>query len=179
MTSAVSPISERNWPIRSKNRLAPGYQSREKALCIERDVVLEMGGLGFLGPELPEEDRQLAGTDAGTAADVEHPADRGCPSAGAARCRPPRRGLAGDVDEPLTFPLGTVDHGRPVGFVEAGVGRAVGVGVGVVGVRHGARPYGRRSPLAWALADEARTGRLGERVGNWCRTRTGLATGPG
>jgi cyclohexanecarboxyl-CoA dehydrogenase len=38
----------------AKNRLAPGYQSREKALCIERDVVLEMGELGFLGPELPE-----------------------------------------------------------------------------------------------------------------------------
>ena len=38
----------------AKNRLAPGYRNREKALCVERDVVLEMGELGFLGPELPE-----------------------------------------------------------------------------------------------------------------------------
>jgi cyclohexanecarboxyl-CoA dehydrogenase len=38
----------------AKNRLAPGYRAREKAECIEREVVREMGGLGFLGPELPE-----------------------------------------------------------------------------------------------------------------------------
>ncbi|HEY0836494.1 MAG TPA: cyclohexanecarboxyl-CoA dehydrogenase [Azospirillum sp.] len=38
----------------ARNRLAPGYQSREKALRIEREVVREMGELGFLGPELPE-----------------------------------------------------------------------------------------------------------------------------
>jgi cyclohexanecarboxyl-CoA dehydrogenase len=38
----------------AKNRLAPSYRHREKALCIERDVVLEMGDLGFLGPELRE-----------------------------------------------------------------------------------------------------------------------------
>ncbi len=37
-----------------RNRLAPGYREREKAGCIERDVVREMGELGFLGPELPE-----------------------------------------------------------------------------------------------------------------------------
>lgn len=39
----------------AKNRLAPGYREREKALRVEREVVLEMGELGFLGPELPEE----------------------------------------------------------------------------------------------------------------------------
>lgn len=39
----------------AKNRLAPDYQAREKAECIERELVLEMGGLGFLGPELAEE----------------------------------------------------------------------------------------------------------------------------
>ncbi|WP_170942325.1 acyl-CoA dehydrogenase family protein, partial [Noviherbaspirillum denitrificans] len=39
----------------ARNRLAPGYREREKALRVEREVVLEMGELGFLGPELPEE----------------------------------------------------------------------------------------------------------------------------
>ena len=38
----------------ARDRLAPSYRAREAALSIERDVVLEMGGLGFLGPELPE-----------------------------------------------------------------------------------------------------------------------------
>src|SRR5437667_6685540 len=38
----------------AKNRLAPGYRAREKAERIEREVVREMGELGFLGPELPE-----------------------------------------------------------------------------------------------------------------------------
>jgi len=38
----------------SRNRLAPGYRAREKAQCIEREVVREMGELGFLGPELPD-----------------------------------------------------------------------------------------------------------------------------
>jgi cyclohexanecarboxyl-CoA dehydrogenase len=37
-----------------RNRLAPGYRAREKAERIEREVVREMGELGFLGPELPE-----------------------------------------------------------------------------------------------------------------------------
>lgn len=39
----------------AKNRLAPDYRAREKALRVEREVVLEMGELGFLGPELPEQ----------------------------------------------------------------------------------------------------------------------------
>lgn len=39
----------------AKNRLAPGYKEREKAQRVEREVVLEMGELGFLGPELPEQ----------------------------------------------------------------------------------------------------------------------------
>lgn len=38
----------------ARNRLAPGYRAREKAERIERELILEMGGLGFLGPELPE-----------------------------------------------------------------------------------------------------------------------------
>ena len=38
----------------ARNRLAPGYRAREKAERIEREVVREMGELGFLGPELPE-----------------------------------------------------------------------------------------------------------------------------
>ena len=39
----------------ARNRLAPGYRAREKAECVEREVILEMGGMGFLGPELSEE----------------------------------------------------------------------------------------------------------------------------
>lgn len=35
-------------------RLAPGYRAREKAECIEREIVREMGEMGFLGPELSE-----------------------------------------------------------------------------------------------------------------------------
>ena len=38
----------------SRERLAPGYRAREKAQRIEREVVREMGTMGFLGPELPE-----------------------------------------------------------------------------------------------------------------------------
>ncbi|MBL8471736.1 MAG: cyclohexanecarboxyl-CoA dehydrogenase [Rhodocyclaceae bacterium] len=38
----------------ARNRLAPGYRQREKAECIEREVVREMAELGFLGLELPE-----------------------------------------------------------------------------------------------------------------------------
>src|SRR5574338_74399 len=38
----------------ARNRLAPGYRAREKAECIERELVVEMGQMGFLGPELPE-----------------------------------------------------------------------------------------------------------------------------
>ena len=39
----------------ARNRLAPGYRAREKAERIEREVIQEMGDLGFLGIELPEE----------------------------------------------------------------------------------------------------------------------------
>ncbi|MBD5804600.1 Acyl-CoA dehydrogenase [Azoarcus sp. Aa7] len=39
----------------ARERLAPGYKAREKAERIEREVISEMGELGFLGPELPEE----------------------------------------------------------------------------------------------------------------------------
>ncbi|WP_332672343.1 cyclohexanecarboxyl-CoA dehydrogenase [Aromatoleum sp.] len=35
-------------------RLAPGYRAREKAECIEREIIREMGEMGFLGPELAE-----------------------------------------------------------------------------------------------------------------------------
>jgi cyclohexanecarboxyl-CoA dehydrogenase len=38
----------------ARERLAPGYKAREKAERIEREVILEMGELGFLGAELPE-----------------------------------------------------------------------------------------------------------------------------
>lgn len=38
----------------AKNRLAPGYRAREKAECIERELICEMGEMGFLGAELPE-----------------------------------------------------------------------------------------------------------------------------
>ncbi len=38
----------------ARNRLAPGYRAREQALCVEREVVQEMGSMGFLGPEMPE-----------------------------------------------------------------------------------------------------------------------------
>lgn len=39
----------------ARERLAPGYKAREKAERIEREVIREMGELGFLGPELPED----------------------------------------------------------------------------------------------------------------------------
>ncbi|HJV27177.1 MAG TPA: cyclohexanecarboxyl-CoA dehydrogenase [Aromatoleum sp.] len=39
----------------ARNRLAPGYQAREKAERIEREVIREMGEMGLLGPELSEE----------------------------------------------------------------------------------------------------------------------------
>ncbi|KON81220.1 cyclohexanecarboxyl-CoA dehydrogenase [Azoarcus sp. PA01] len=38
----------------ARERLAPGYKVREKAERIEREVIREMGELGFLGPELSE-----------------------------------------------------------------------------------------------------------------------------
>ncbi|HJV07019.1 MAG TPA: cyclohexanecarboxyl-CoA dehydrogenase [Chromobacteriaceae bacterium] len=39
----------------AKTRLAPFYRAREKAERVEREIVQEMGALGFLGLELPEE----------------------------------------------------------------------------------------------------------------------------
>jgi len=39
----------------ARERLAPGYKAREKAERIEREVIREMGEMGFLGPELSEE----------------------------------------------------------------------------------------------------------------------------
>ncbi|AYH44052.1 cyclohexanecarboxyl-CoA dehydrogenase [Azoarcus sp. DN11] len=38
----------------ARERLAPSYKAREKAERIEREVIREMGELGFLGPELSE-----------------------------------------------------------------------------------------------------------------------------
>lgn len=39
----------------STERVAPGYQSREAEGRFDRDLVREMGALGLIGPELPEE----------------------------------------------------------------------------------------------------------------------------
>jgi cyclohexanecarboxyl-CoA dehydrogenase len=39
----------------AQQKLKPGYRSRESAGCIERTLVQEMGALGFLGAELPQE----------------------------------------------------------------------------------------------------------------------------
>ncbi len=36
-------------------RLAPGYQAREESKALERDLVREMGRLGLIGADLPEE----------------------------------------------------------------------------------------------------------------------------
>lgn len=38
----------------AKERLAPGYKAREVAECIEPEIILEMGQMGLLGPEVPE-----------------------------------------------------------------------------------------------------------------------------
>lgn len=38
----------------SRERLLPDYQQREKAGTLDRDLILEMGRLGFLGMDLPE-----------------------------------------------------------------------------------------------------------------------------
>lgn len=40
-------------------RLAPGYKAREQAGRIERELIEEIGKMGFLGPELPEADGGL------------------------------------------------------------------------------------------------------------------------
>lgn len=39
----------------ARERLAPGYQRRETEGCIDRALVREMGRLGLIAPELPEE----------------------------------------------------------------------------------------------------------------------------
>lgn len=39
----------------ARDRLAPAYKAREKAECVERELIREMGEMGFLGPELAEE----------------------------------------------------------------------------------------------------------------------------
>jgi len=38
----------------ARNRLAPAYREREKAECIERDLIREMGDMGLFGVELAE-----------------------------------------------------------------------------------------------------------------------------
>lgn len=38
----------------ARNRLAPDYKAREKAECVERELIREMGDMGMLGAELPE-----------------------------------------------------------------------------------------------------------------------------
>ena len=50
----------------AQQKLKPGYRTRESAGCIERDLVREMGELGFLGAELPQEQGGL-GADCVTA----------------------------------------------------------------------------------------------------------------
>src|SRR6187399_504141 len=42
------------------DRLAPGYQQRDKAGTFERDLIREMGALGLIGIDLPEEHGGLA-----------------------------------------------------------------------------------------------------------------------
>ena len=37
------------------DRLAPGYQQRDKAGTFERGIIREMGALGLIGVDLPEE----------------------------------------------------------------------------------------------------------------------------
>ena len=39
----------------SRERLLPHYQKREQAAVLERDLIAEMGALGLLGVDLPEE----------------------------------------------------------------------------------------------------------------------------
>lgn len=38
----------------ARNRLAPAYREREKAECIERELIGEMGDMGLFGVELAE-----------------------------------------------------------------------------------------------------------------------------
>lgn len=39
----------------ARDRIAPGYMAREKAARVDRDLVREMGALGLIGADLPEE----------------------------------------------------------------------------------------------------------------------------
>jgi cyclohexanecarboxyl-CoA dehydrogenase len=55
-----SPTDEQNALIESVKkfaaaRIAPGVQARDREARVERALVLEMGQLGYLGPELPEQ----------------------------------------------------------------------------------------------------------------------------
>ncbi|NKC16609.1 MAG: cyclohexanecarboxyl-CoA dehydrogenase [Gammaproteobacteria bacterium] len=47
----------------ARERLAPNYRKLERAERFDRDILLEMGALGLLGPELPE---HLGGLNAGS-----------------------------------------------------------------------------------------------------------------
>ncbi len=39
----------------ANDKLAPGYQARDKETLINRDIVTQMGQLGFIAPEVPEQ----------------------------------------------------------------------------------------------------------------------------
>ena len=46
----------------SQERVAPGYKEREKAACVDRALMAEMGELGLIGSDLPE---SVGGADVG------------------------------------------------------------------------------------------------------------------
>lgn len=39
----------------AQGRVAPGFQARDKTRVLDRDLMLEMGQMGFIAPELPEQ----------------------------------------------------------------------------------------------------------------------------
>ncbi|ASW04162.1 cyclohexanecarboxyl-CoA dehydrogenase [Paraburkholderia aromaticivorans] len=39
----------------AQGRVAPGFQERDKTRALDRDLMLEMGQMGFIAPELPEQ----------------------------------------------------------------------------------------------------------------------------
>ena len=51
----------------AREKLLPGYQERERQGCFDLDMVREMGDLGLIAPDLPEEFGGLgvSGTTAG------------------------------------------------------------------------------------------------------------------
>ena len=51
----------------ARERLAPGYQSRERENRIDRALVREMGELGLIAPELPEHYGGLGAAGSSTA----------------------------------------------------------------------------------------------------------------